>query len=66
MEEQKVVLLPHLMKVFKVLQFLTNSTVKQCHLSIRSMFNWSSKDTLQQVHKGQDMPMARHSSAMHN
>lgn len=29
------------------------------------MFNWSSKDTLQHVHKGQDIPMARHSSAMY-
>ena len=30
------------------------------------MFSWSSKGTLQKVHKGQDMPMARHSSAMNN
>ena len=35
MEEQKVVLLPHLMKVLKFLKLLTNSTVRQCHLSIR-------------------------------
>ena len=38
MEEEKVVLWPHLMKVSKFLRFLkflTNSTVKQCHSNIR-------------------------------
>ena len=30
------------------------------------MFSWPSKGTLQKVYRGQDMPLARHNSAMYN